>query len=71
MRSKSFYGGARPAGNAIALTTLVELHRITGNERYGTLAEASFQYFGQALQRNPPGLTQFLTALKKRLEASS
>jgi len=71
VRSKEFYGGARPSGNAIALTTLVDLHRITGDERYGTLAEESFQYFGQALQRSPAGLTQFLTALKKRLEASS
>jgi uncharacterized protein YyaL (SSP411 family) len=69
VRSKEFYGGARPAGNAIALTNLVDLHRITGDERYGTLAEESFQYFGQALQRSPAGLTQFLTALKKQLEA--
>jgi len=68
VRSKEFYGGARPSGNAIALTTLVDLHRITGDERYGTLAEESFQHFGQALQRNPAGLTQFLTALRKRLD---
>jgi len=71
VRSKEFAGGARPSGNAIALTNLVDLHRSTGDERYATLAEESFQYFGQALQRNPAGLTQFLTALKKRLETSS
>lgn len=71
VRSKSFYGGARPAGNAIALTNLVELREITGDERYGQLAKESFQYFGQALQRSPAGLTQFLTALKKRLDTSS
>jgi len=71
VRSKSFYGGARPAGNAIALTNLVELHDLTGEERYQQLAEESFQHFGQALQRSPAGLTQFLTALERRVEASS
>jgi len=49
----------------------VELREITGDERYGRLAEESFRHFGQALQRSPAGLTQFLTALKKRLEESS
>jgi len=71
VRSKEFFGGARPAGNAIALANLVDLHRITGEDRYGALAEGSFRYFGQALQRSPAGLTQFLTALKKRIDASS
>jgi uncharacterized protein YyaL (SSP411 family) len=71
VRSKSFYGGARPTGNAIALTNLVELHETTGEARYHQLAESSFQYFGRALQRSPAGLTQFLTALKKRLESAS
>jgi len=71
VRSKSFYGGARPTGNAIALTNLVELYEVTGNDRYRQRAETSFQYFGQALQRSPAGLTQFLTALKKRLESAS
>jgi uncharacterized protein YyaL (SSP411 family) len=71
VRSKSFYGGARPTGNAIALTNLVELYEVTGDDRYRQRAETSFQYFGQALQRSPAGLTQFLTALKKRLESSS
>jgi len=71
VRSKSFYGGARPTGNAIALTNLVELHETTGEARYRQLAESSFQYFGQGLQRSPAGLTQFLTALKKRLESAS
>jgi len=71
VRSKEFYGGARPAGNAIALTNLVELREITGDERYGRLAEESFRYFGQAIQQNSAGLTQFLTALKKRLAPSS
>jgi len=71
VRSKSFHGGARPTGNAIALTNLVELHEETGADQYRQLAETSFQYFGQALQRSPAGLTQFLTALKKRLDRSS
>ena len=71
IRSKEFYGGTRPADNAIALTNLVDLHRITGEDRYGTLAKGAFRYVGQALQRSPAGLTQFLTALKKRLGASS
>ncbi|WP_103028570.1 thioredoxin domain-containing protein [Salinibacter altiplanensis] len=71
VRSKSFAGGARPTGNAIALTNLAELHKITRDERYGQLAEESFRHFGRALQQNPAGLTQFLTALKKRLAASS
>jgi len=71
VRSKEFYGGARPSGNAIALENLVALHQHTGTDRYGSLAEESFQYFGQALQRSPAGLTQFLTALKKRLDGSS
>jgi len=71
VRSKSFYGGARPAGNAIALSNLVDLHAMTGTSRYGQLAEESFQYFGQAIQRSPAGLTQFLTALEKRLDSSS
>jgi uncharacterized protein YyaL (SSP411 family) len=71
VRSKEFYGGARPAGNAVALENLVELHQRTGTDRYGSLAEESFQYFGQALQRSPAGLTQFLTALKKRPDGSS
>ena len=71
VRSKSFAGGARPAGNAIALTNLVELREITGEGRYDQLAEESFRHFGRALQQNPAGLTQFLTALKKKLDASS
>jgi len=70
VRSKELFGGARPSGNAIALTTLVELREITGEERYGQLAEESFRYVGQPLQQNPAGLTQFLTALTKRLADS-
>ena len=68
VRSKSFQGGARPAGNAIAITNLAELNRLTGKKRYGTLAEESFRYFGAGLQRSPFALTQFLTALEKRVE---
>jgi uncharacterized protein YyaL (SSP411 family) len=49
----------------------VELREITGDERYGQLAGESFRHFGRALQQNPAGLTQFLTALKKKLDASS
>ena len=49
----------------------MELREITGEGRYDQLAEESFRHFGRALQQNPAGLTQFLTALKKKLDASS
>ncbi len=68
VRSKECYGGALPSGNAMALTVLVELHSITGNEEYARLAEETLAYFGERLQERPISAPQMSTSLELQLD---
>lgn len=58
---------ATPSGNAMAISGLLKLARITGAERYEVSAERCLQFVAGQMQRAPMGSSQSLLALDFRL----
>jgi uncharacterized protein YyaL (SSP411 family) len=67
VRSKKLYGGAIPAGNAVAALNLARLYHITldgkNTKGYGKLMEEIFETFGNQIQTAPSAFPQVLLAL--------
>ncbi len=62
VRSKEFYDGAAPSGNAVALLNLLRLARITGNVDYDQKAGRLISIFAEAARYGASAYTQFMIA---------
>ncbi len=62
-RSKDHYDGSTPSGNALALTALVRLAKLTGRDDLRQTAEKSLRAFSSFLADAPGGSAQMLAAL--------
>ncbi len=63
IRTKEFYDGAEPTGNAIAILNLLRLSQMTNNQAWREMADRSLAYFGDRMLASPHALPQFLVAL--------
>ncbi len=70
VRRKDAYDGALPSGNSIAALALLQLARLTGDERLTGRAQALFAAFGQQVENVPTAFTQLLQALDFALGSS-
>lgn len=63
IRTKEWYDGAEPSGNAVALLNLLRLAHMTGRPEYDALAHKSLTFFGRRMVEAPQATPQFLVAL--------
>jgi uncharacterized protein YyaL (SSP411 family) len=63
VRRKDAYDGAAPSGNSIAALALLQLARLTGDEKLTGRAQALFAAFSQQVEHVPTAFTQLLQAL--------
>ncbi len=63
-RSKEFYDGAKPSGNAVALLNLLRLSEFTGRKELREMAETTLQEMTEDLKTSPTAFPQSLTALE-------
>jgi uncharacterized protein YyaL (SSP411 family) len=62
-RAKETYDGSTPSGNAMAVTGLLKLSRLTGRDDLRRQGEAALQAAGELMHKAPGGAAQMLTAL--------
>jgi uncharacterized protein YyaL (SSP411 family) len=70
-RPKELYDGAVPSGNSVALGTLLQLGRLTGDSRWQELAQRLVQAFAGSVQGQPAAFTHFLSGLAQALTPGS
>ena len=63
LRPKETYDGAMFSGNSAMAYNLVQLHLITGEQKYGDLAEQQLKYMSGEAENYPAGYAMFLMAL--------
>ncbi|NPV47037.1 MAG: thioredoxin domain-containing protein [Armatimonadetes bacterium] len=63
VRSKDLYDGAIPSGNAVALSNLLRLARLTGRTELEGYADRMLRAFGAQVRSNPTAHTHLLSAL--------
>lgn len=63
IRPKEIYDGALPSGNAMALSNLLRLERLTARSELGARAKLLIQAFSDPLKEVPSAYTQFLASL--------
>lgn len=63
IRTKEWYDGAEPTGNAIAIMNLLRLAQMTNSESYAAMASKSLRSFGAQLLNAPQAAPQMLVAL--------
>lgn len=63
LRPKETYDGAVFSGNSAMAYNLVQLYVLTGETRWGELAERQLGFLSAKAQQYPPGYAMFLTAL--------
>lgn len=63
VRSKELYDGAIPSGNAVALSNLLRLARLTGWTELDGYADRMWRAFGGPVRSNPTAHTHLLSAL--------
>ncbi len=63
-RSKEFYDGAKPSGNAVALLNLLRLSEFTGRKELREMAETTLEGMTADLKASPTAFPQSLTALE-------
>jgi hypothetical protein len=63
VRTKEFYDGAEPSGNAVAILNLLRLAQMTGGKRYAEIAGSALRFFGDRLRAAPEALAQMLVAV--------
>lgn len=66
-RPRQLQDNATPSGNALAVTVLLQLATLTGEERYHTCAWEALQAMGAAIEQYPLGFGQWLTAASDAL----
>ena len=62
-RTKEWYDGAEPAGNAIGILNLLRLSQMTDNREWRGMADKSLSYFGARMLQSPSTMAQFLVAV--------
>ncbi len=62
-RSKEFYDGAKPSGNAIAVSNLLRLSEFTGNLMLKEMAVKTLEGIAGSLASSPSAFAQSLTAV--------
>ena len=67
MRIKEDYDGAEPSGNSIAVSNLLRLAHITGNEQYGQSAERTLRAFASKMGAQPTAMPQMIAALMRHI----
>ena len=55
VRGKEIFDGALPGANGVAALNLVDLHRLSGEERWNELAERTARAFAPLVERHPEG----------------
>ncbi len=63
VRPKESYDGAVPSGNAVAMTNLLKLGRLTGQTELEDRAEAASRAFARVINRMASAHTQWMAAL--------
>jgi uncharacterized protein YyaL (SSP411 family) len=63
LRTKEWYDGAEPSGNAVATLNLLRLSQLTNEVAFSSTAQQSLVFFGERLQSSPHAMPQFLSAL--------
>ena len=64
VRPKELYDGAIPSGNAVALTVLLRLGRLTGEARWEETADALLRWAAAQVRQHPSGFTALLVGLQ-------
>jgi uncharacterized protein YyaL (SSP411 family) len=67
MRIKEDYDGAEPGGNSVAISALLRLANLTGEERYGAVAAKALSAFAARMRGAPTALPQMLIAVMQSL----
>jgi uncharacterized protein YyaL (SSP411 family) len=62
-RAKENYDGSTPSGNAMAVTGILKLARLTGRDDLRRHGEAALHASGELMHKAPGGAAQMLTAL--------
>jgi uncharacterized protein YyaL (SSP411 family) len=70
VRLKDQHDGVVPSGNSQAVLNLLRLHRLTGEDRYRTIAEQSLATFAAGLDATPDGLPGLCRAILLRSPAA-
>jgi len=68
VRPKETYDGAMPSGNSLMAWNLVQLHLLTGGEKYRKQAERQLDFLSAQAGQYPIGYTMYLLALLDDLE---
>jgi len=63
LRTKETYDGAIFSGNSAMAYNLVQLHLLTGEEKYGELARQQLSFMSGEAEHYPPAYAMFLMAL--------
>lgn len=63
MRPKECYDGAMPSGNSVMAYNLVRLYLISGEKRFGEMAQTQIKYMAAECSHYPAGYAMFLRAL--------
>ncbi len=71
VRLRSTYDGAIPCGNSMMIHALLDLHDVTGKERYLSLAVADLRFFSGLLSKRGSTMMHMQHALLRALEADS
>ena len=68
LHPKETYDGAIPSGNSVMAYNLVQLYLLTGEERFGELAEKQLDFMSAEASHYPAGYAMFLMALSDYLD---
>ncbi|RMF92983.1 MAG: thioredoxin domain-containing protein [Candidatus Schekmanbacteria bacterium] len=63
MKIKEIYDGVTPSGNSVAVMNLLRLSRITGNKKYGKIAEKTIKAFAGEIESAPHTYTYLMSAI--------
>lgn len=69
MRIKEDYDGAEPSGNSVAVTNLLRLAHMTGDDGFLASAERALGAFASKASSQPTGMPQMLAAALRWMEA--
>jgi uncharacterized protein len=69
MRIKEDYDGAEPSGNSVAISALLRLAHISGEDRYRQVAGKALRAFAPRIHNSPTTLPQMLVAYLESLSA--
>ncbi len=70
LRLKEIYDGAIPSGNSVEMWNLVRLEQITGDSKFGEMADKLVSAFTRQVIPNPSVFTQLMVALEFALGTS-